>query len=141
AIPLLDVSLKLRGRQIVPRDSAPAKDQHELAPQVTFPASRFRHHGSQPYPPPGLIEPRHGRITACPGGTATAPASSLPKSPDLARPAPELKKATGMLPGVARQHAGITVQVENCQTVVFAAYVTATQSHDPRNRPCPAGRV
>ena len=27
--------------------------------------------------------------------------------------------------GVARQHAGITGQVENCQTVVFAAYVTA----------------
>ena len=26
--------------------------------------------------------------------------------------------------GVARQHAGITGQVENCQTVVFAAYVT-----------------
>ena len=26
---------------------------------------------------------------------------------------------------VARQHAGITGQVENCQTVVFAAYVTA----------------
>jgi SRSO17 transposase len=27
--------------------------------------------------------------------------------------------------GVARQYAGITRQVENCQTVVFAAYVTA----------------
>jgi SRSO17 transposase len=27
--------------------------------------------------------------------------------------------------GVARQYAGITGQVENCQTVVFAAYVTA----------------
>jgi SRSO17 transposase len=26
---------------------------------------------------------------------------------------------------VARQHAGITGQMENCQTVVFAAYVTA----------------
>jgi SRSO17 transposase len=26
---------------------------------------------------------------------------------------------------VARQHAGITGQVENCQTVVFMAYVTA----------------
>ncbi len=26
---------------------------------------------------------------------------------------------------MARQHAGITGQVENCQTVVFAAYVTA----------------
>jgi SRSO17 transposase len=26
---------------------------------------------------------------------------------------------------MARQHAGITRQVENCQTVVFAAYVTA----------------
>jgi hypothetical protein len=30
-----------------------------------------------------------------------------------------------MTVGVARQHAGITGQVENCQTVVFAAYVTA----------------
>jgi SRSO17 transposase len=29
-----------------------------------------------------------------------------------------------MTVGVARQHAGITGQVENCQTVVFAAYVT-----------------
>ena len=26
---------------------------------------------------------------------------------------------------MARQHAGITGQIENCQTVVFAAYVTA----------------
>jgi SRSO17 transposase len=30
--------------------------------------------------------------------------------------------------GVARQHAGITGQVENCQTVVFAAPVT-TRAH------------
>jgi len=36
----------------------------------------------------------------------------------------ELKHGT-MTVGVARQHAGITGQVENCQTVVFAAYVTA----------------
>jgi SRSO17 transposase len=36
----------------------------------------------------------------------------------------ELKKGT-MTVGVARQHAGITGQVENCQTVVFLAYVTA----------------
>ena len=36
----------------------------------------------------------------------------------------ELKKGV-MTVGVARQHAGITGQVENCQTVVFAAYVTA----------------
>jgi SRSO17 transposase len=36
----------------------------------------------------------------------------------------ELKQGT-MTVGVARQHAGITGQVENCQTVVFAAYVTA----------------
>ena len=36
----------------------------------------------------------------------------------------ELKKGTRTV-GVARQHAGITGQVENCQTVVFAAYVTA----------------
>ncbi len=36
----------------------------------------------------------------------------------------ELKKGTATV-GVARQHAGITGQVENCQTVVFAAYVTA----------------
>ncbi|HEY3952106.1 MAG TPA: IS701 family transposase, partial [Streptosporangiaceae bacterium] len=36
----------------------------------------------------------------------------------------ELKKGTETI-GVGRQHAGITGQVENCQTVVFAAYVTA----------------
>ncbi len=36
----------------------------------------------------------------------------------------ELKKGT-MSVGVARQHAGITGQIENCQTVVFCAYVTA----------------
>jgi len=36
----------------------------------------------------------------------------------------ELKKGE-MTVGVARQHAGITGQVENCQTVVFLAYVTA----------------
>src|SRR6266567_5701078 len=30
-----------------------------------------------------------------------------------------------MTVGVARQHAGITGQIENCQTVVFCAYVTA----------------
>jgi SRSO17 transposase len=36
----------------------------------------------------------------------------------------ELKKGS-LTVGVARQHAGITGQVENCQTVVFAAYVTA----------------
>ena len=36
----------------------------------------------------------------------------------------ELKKGTKTA-GVARQHAGITGQVENCQTVVFLAYVTA----------------
>ncbi len=36
----------------------------------------------------------------------------------------ELKKGDRTA-GVARQHAGITGQVENCQTVVFAAYVTA----------------
>ncbi len=35
----------------------------------------------------------------------------------------ELKKGT-MTVGVARQHAGITGQVENCQTVVNCAYVT-----------------
>jgi SRSO17 transposase len=34
-------------------------------------------------------------------------------------------KQGDMTVGVARQHAGITGQVENCQTVVFAAYVTA----------------
>ena len=36
----------------------------------------------------------------------------------------ELKKGEATV-GVARQYAGITGQVENCQTVVFAAYVTA----------------
>jgi len=36
----------------------------------------------------------------------------------------ELKKGDRTV-GVARQYAGITGQVENCQTVVFAAYVTA----------------
>jgi SRSO17 transposase len=36
----------------------------------------------------------------------------------------ELKKGDRTV-GVARRHAGITGQVENCQTVVFAAYVTA----------------
>ncbi|HUZ51650.1 MAG TPA: IS701 family transposase [Streptosporangiaceae bacterium] len=36
----------------------------------------------------------------------------------------ELKKGT-MTAGVSRQHAGITGQIENCQTVVFLAYVTA----------------
>jgi SRSO17 transposase len=36
----------------------------------------------------------------------------------------ELKKGE-MTVGVARQHAGITGQVENCQTVVNCAYVTA----------------
>ena len=36
----------------------------------------------------------------------------------------ELKKGMATV-GVARQHAGITGQVGNCQTVVFAAYVTA----------------
>ncbi len=35
----------------------------------------------------------------------------------------ELKKGTATV-GVARQYAGITGQVENCQIVVFAAYVT-----------------
>jgi SRSO17 transposase len=35
----------------------------------------------------------------------------------------ELKKGDRTV-GVARQHAGITGQVENCQTAVFAAYVT-----------------
>ncbi len=39
----------------------------------------------------------------------------------------ELKKGS-MTVGVARQHAGITGQVENCQTVVFGAYVT-TRAH------------
>lgn len=36
----------------------------------------------------------------------------------------KLKKGTGTI-GAARQPAGITGQVENCQTVVFAAYVTS----------------
>ena len=41
----------------------------------------------------------------------------------------ELKQGQ-MTVGVARQHAGITGQVENCQTVVFTAYVTA-RGHAP----------
>jgi SRSO17 transposase len=41
----------------------------------------------------------------------------------------ELKQGQ-MTVGVARQHAGITGQVENCQTVVFAAYVTG-RGHAP----------
>jgi SRSO17 transposase len=41
----------------------------------------------------------------------------------------ELKKGTATV-GVARQYAGITGQVENCQSVVFAAYVTA-RGHAP----------
>jgi SRSO17 transposase len=41
----------------------------------------------------------------------------------------ELKQGQ-MTVGVARQHAGITGQVENCQTVVFTAYVT-TRGHAP----------
>ena len=41
----------------------------------------------------------------------------------------ELKRGTATV-GVARQYAGITGQVENCQTVVFAAYVTA-RGHAP----------
>jgi len=41
----------------------------------------------------------------------------------------ELKKGDQTV-GVARQYAGITGQVENCQTVVFAAYVTA-RGHVP----------
>jgi SRSO17 transposase len=41
----------------------------------------------------------------------------------------ELKKGSQTV-GVARQHAGITGQVENCQTVVCAAYVTA-RAHAP----------
>ena len=36
----------------------------------------------------------------------------------------ELEKGK-MTVGVGRQHAGITGQIENCQTVVFLAYVTA----------------
>ena len=35
-----------------------------------------------------------------------------------------------MTVGTARQHAGITGQVENCQTVVFTAYVTS-RGHVP----------
>jgi SRSO17 transposase len=41
----------------------------------------------------------------------------------------ELKQGQ-MTVGVARQHAGITGQIENCQTVVFTAYVTA-RGHAP----------
>jgi len=41
----------------------------------------------------------------------------------------ELKQGR-MTVGVARQHAGITGQVENCQTVVFMAYVTS-RGHAP----------
>ena len=41
----------------------------------------------------------------------------------------ELKQGQ-MTVGVARQHAGITGQIENCQTVVFMAYVTA-RGHAP----------
>ena len=41
----------------------------------------------------------------------------------------ELKQGQ-MTVGVARQHAGITGQIENCQTVVFAAYV-AGRGHAP----------
>ena len=41
----------------------------------------------------------------------------------------ELKQGQ-MTVGVARQHAGITGQVENCQTVVFTAYVTG-RGHAP----------
>ena len=41
----------------------------------------------------------------------------------------ELKKGAETV-GVARQHAGITGQVENCQTVVVAAYVAA-RAHAP----------
>src|SRR5712692_7508774 len=41
----------------------------------------------------------------------------------------ELKKGQ-MTVGVGRQHAGITGQVENCQTVVFTAYVTP-RGHAP----------
>jgi SRSO17 transposase len=42
----------------------------------------------------------------------------------------ELKQGRITPVGVARQHAGITGQVENCKTVVFAAYVTA-RGHAP----------
>jgi SRSO17 transposase len=41
----------------------------------------------------------------------------------------ELKQGQ-MTVGVARQHAGITGQIENCQTVVFMAYVTG-RGHTP----------
>ncbi len=41
----------------------------------------------------------------------------------------ELKQGQ-MTVGVARQHAGITGQIENCQTVVFMAYVTG-RGHAP----------
>src|SRR6266702_6315871 len=41
----------------------------------------------------------------------------------------ELKQGQ-MTVGAARQHAGITGQIENCQTVVFAAYVTS-RGHAP----------
>jgi SRSO17 transposase len=41
----------------------------------------------------------------------------------------ELKRGSATV-GVARQYAGITGQVENCQTVVFAAYVTP-RGHAP----------
>jgi len=41
-----------------------------------------------------------------------------------------------MTVGVARQHAGITGQVENCQTVVFLAYVTARAHALFDFRPC-----
>ena len=41
----------------------------------------------------------------------------------------ELKRGSATV-GVARQYAGITGQVENCQTVVFAAYVTS-RGHAP----------
>ena len=39
----------------------------------------------------------------------------------------DLKKGTATV-GVARQHAGITGQVENCQTVAVSAYVTAART-------------
>src|SRR6266568_5104978 len=41
-----------------------------------------------------------------------------------------------MSAGVARQHAGITGQIENCQTVVFLAYVTARAHALFDFRPC-----
>jgi SRSO17 transposase len=49
----------------------------------------------------------------------------------------ELKGGT-MTVGVARQQAGITGQIENCQTVVFLAYVTA-RAHAVQLPPLPAG--